>query len=85
VTKLKRLKFEARRAAELHGHRLSNFIGNNRQWTATCTRCMAHAMVTLKPTPNECGVTGSAVALTCSGNATTLALASIRDQMERGR
>ena len=66
MTKLNRLKREARDAAEWRGHTLARFrASDTRYHFAQCTQCNQGVSVTLTPRPNEIDIGGEAVALNC--------------------
>lgn len=62
---VKRLKQEARQAAEHRGHALGNFKQVGSAYYAGCKNCNCGVWVTPKPAPNEIDVMGEAVALDC--------------------
>ena len=63
MTKLERLKKEARKAATWRGHTLKRFeLLNSHAAVADC-KCGASVYVTDRPRPNECETMGDAVAI----------------------
>jgi len=71
MTRLERLKREARQAAAFRGHDLGPFraVGSGR-WAATCRTCGATAVVIPRPLPNEVEVFGAAVGGNCPAGGT---------------
>jgi hypothetical protein len=71
MTREQRLRSEARAAATWRGHTMqrqwcvSEFHGRNRQ-SIKCLKCGRHAIICLKPLPNEIDIGGEAVAVGCS-------------------
>lgn len=66
MTKLAKLKREAREAAEFRGHRLFRFRGKTLDAWAYCkTGCGMGAFVHTNPPPNGIGIHGRAVAEEC--------------------
>jgi hypothetical protein len=68
MTKIERLKREAKDAATWRGHTLRTYITNRSNGAAytTCKHCLAWVAVKVKPLPNEIDIGGSAVAINCS-------------------
>lgn len=74
MTKLERLKREAREAATRRGHTLVRFYRNGipaaeiSGMSAECSQCGMSVTVRPKPMPNEIDIGGEAVALNCRGS-----------------
>lgn len=64
---LRKLKSEAKEAAQWRGHAMFPFatITPKVSARAICCNCKMEVYVTTKPMPNECDTMGEAVALTC--------------------
>jgi hypothetical protein len=69
MTKVERLKREAKDGARWRGHTMNRFIayvtGDGRVYVSTCKRCMRSVSVNPAPPPNGIDVGGEAVALNC--------------------
>lgn len=69
MTKLQRLKREARAAATARGHTLARFnYWHGGRYYAYCSQCGEEALVRERPAPNEIEIGGEAVALNCKGS-----------------
>ena len=70
MTKLNRLKREAREIADWRGHTLAHFHATDTRYHfAQCAWCNQGVSVTLTPRANEIDIGGEAVALNCKGGA----------------
>jgi hypothetical protein len=75
MTRLERLKQEARLVAEDRGHDMSRFAVRTSAYaelgwiTATCRRCGAGLVVVCHPKPNELAIGGRAPVIDCEGGA----------------
>ena len=65
MTKLNRLKRDAKEAVLFRKHRVARFVTTKRGAVYTCPACQSWATVTPKPQPNGIDIGGSAVAVTC--------------------
>ncbi len=66
MTKLRRLKNEARESAYSREHPLGNFQTDDATTaTAECPECGAYVQVRTDPRPNEIEIGGNAVAVNC--------------------
>jgi len=71
MTKLHRLKQEARESAETRGHKLGRYVEKDgKSALVFCTNkdCVAYAQVKVNPLPNEIEIGGTALALHCPYN-----------------
>lgn len=69
MTKLARLKKEAKEIAEWRGHELKTFRTNEfyeTEATSECQNCGAWVTVNSNPMPNQIDIGGPAAALNCS-------------------
>ncbi len=69
MTRLTRLRLEARTACTLRGHTMGGFEQSN--WYidkryAHCVRCNMQVVINAKPAANEINIGGEAVALDCT-------------------
>lgn len=72
-TKIRRLKEEAIKGCKFRQHKMSKFYkiplnqihGSKLYFISTCDKCLMQVTVIPKPDPNECEISGEAVALTC--------------------
>lgn len=70
MTKLQRLKREARDVATWRGHTLARFRSSDTRYHfAQCSQCNQGVQVALRPYSNEIDIGGEAVALNCKGSA----------------
>ncbi len=73
MTKIARLKRQARDGASWRGHSLCRFAkhinaAGNIVYLASCGVCNRHVAVKPNPQPNEIDIGGTAVALNCPGD-----------------
>ena len=69
VTRIERLKHNARASASFRGHRLGRFEQHDWRayyWVAHCLRCGRGVVVIAKPFPNEIEIAGEAVGMNCA-------------------
>ena len=67
MTKIQRLKKEARQAAESHGHKLGKFKSALAHF-AQCTKCNAYVTITMDLRPRGREICGTALILECGRN-----------------
>lgn len=73
-TKIRRLKEEAIESCNFREHKMSNFYkiplnqvhGSKLYFISHCVNCHMEVTVIPKPYPNECAISGEAVALSCT-------------------
>ncbi len=60
------LKGVAKKGAEFRGHTMGNFrkLGLS-SYVSKCRVCQAEVIINMRPAPNEIGLVGEAVSLTC--------------------
>ena len=66
-TKLKNLKRSAKKSCNFRFHKMNNFyqLLNSNIYRANCKCCDMSVAVILDPFPNECEISGDAVACNC--------------------
>ena len=68
MKRVKSLIQEAKDAIRFRGHVMRRFQRNETGAFYTCPCCEAVISVTVKPMPNECELTGDALAVECVGS-----------------
>jgi hypothetical protein len=68
-TRLTRLMTEAHEAAKFHEHEMTRFKKmSQNNYESKCKNCYMHIWINLNPMPNDCEITGMAVACNCTMN-----------------
>lgn len=65
-TKVRKLRSEGKRFAEMRGHKVCRFVSlSPTRSVASCLKCDSEVYVNASPAPNEIDLSGQALALDC--------------------